>query len=386
MTPLPDIQLTRRPGIIELGWGHPDPALLPVAALEQAAALTLQRDGPNALTYGARQGPGRLIDQLCTHLAQQEGVALLPEQVLITGGSSQALDLLCTLLTRPGDIVMVESPTYHLALRILRDHGVTLAPIPCDDQGLRVDLLVELYTTLQLQKRQPRLLYTVPTFNNPTGISLAAERRSALVAFAQQTGLLVVEDDAYREIWFDAPPSPPLSSLAPPGPVIRLGSFSKVLAPGLRLGWMLAHPEIVRKCTGSGLLDSGGGINHFTAHIVSTALEAGLLDTHSAALRVAYRRRRDLLLAAMARYLPHDCTWNPPLGGFFVWLRLPASIHSEQLLPRAEAAGVAYLPGTRCYTGGGGEHTLRLAFSLLAPTEMDDGIRRLGAVLTRENS
>ncbi len=380
MTLLPDIQLTLRPGIIELGRGHPDLALLPGAALAQAATLALQQDNA-ALAYGAEQGPGRLITQLCTRFEQMEGITPLPEHLCITGGISQALDMLCTLLTRPGDVVLIESPSYHLAPRIFRDHGLTLAPVPCDEQGIRLDLLETLHKTLTLQGRQPRLLYTVPTFNNPTGISLVSERRSALVSFAQHTGLTVVEDDAYRELWFDAPPPTPLYNLTPAGPVIRLGSFSKVLAPGLRLGWMLAAPDIVRGCVGSGLLDSGGGINHFTAHVVAAFLAEGLLEPHIATLRTNYRQRRDLLLGALARYLPDTCTWIPPLGGFFVWLRLPPAVHSAALLPQAEAAGVSYLPGVYCYTGGGGETHLRLACSLLSPADLEEGVRRLATVL-----
>jgi len=381
MTLLPDIQLTFRPGIIELGWGHPDLALLPGAALAQAVTPALQHDSA-ALAYGAEQGPGRLITQLCTRFEQMEGITPLPEHLCITGGISQALDMLCTLLTRPGDVVLIESPSYHLVPRIFRDHGLTLAPVPCDEQGIRLDLLETLHKTLTLQGRQPRLLYTVPTFNNPTGISLVSERRSALVSFAQHTGLTVLEDDAYRELWFDAPPPTPLYNLTPAGPVIRLGSFSKVLAPGLRLGWMLAAPEVIHGCAGSGLLDSGGGINHFTAHVVAAFLAAGLLEPHIATLRNNYRRRRDLLLGALARYLPDTCTWIPPLGGFFVWLRLPPAVHSAALLPQAEAAGVAYLPGVSCYTGGGGETHLRLAFSLLSPDDLEEGVRRLATVLT----
>jgi DNA-binding transcriptional MocR family regulator len=381
MTLLPSLQLSLRPGIVEFGWGHPDSALLPVEDIARAAAHTLAQAGHLALAYGAEQGPGTLIAQLCTRLGHLDGAAPPAEQLFITGGVSQALDLLCTALTRPGDIALVESPTYHLALRILRDHRLHLIPIPADQDGLRIDLLEQQLASLRSQGRTARLLYTVPTFGNPTGMSLTIERRHALVELAQRVGLAVIEDDVYRELWYEAAPPPALFSLAPAGPVIRLGSFAKILAPGLRLGWLLAAPEIVQRCVKSGLLDSGGGVNHFTAQIAGAFLELNLLDKHVAALRTSYKQRRDTLLAALKRYLPTDCSWRTPQGGFFVWIRLPANLDSAALLPRAEAAGVSYLPGARFHANGGGERYLRLSFALLPATEMEEGARRLGALL-----
>ena len=323
---LPDVQLFQRPGIVELCWGHPDPALLPVAGLSQATQVALERDGPLALSYGAEQGPGRLIEQLCARLGRLEGAAPPPEQVMITGGVSQALDMLCTLLTQPGDVVLVESPTYHLALRVLRDHGLELVPVPSDDKGLRVDALKEILAELQRQGRRPRLLYLVPTFNNPTGVTLEIERRETLVELVQRTqtadspGLIVLEDDVYHELWYDSPPPPPLYSLSPLGPVVRLGSFSKILAPGLRLGWMTAAPEVIRRCTGSGMLDSGGGLNHFTAHVVAAFIELGLLERQVETLRASYRQRRDALMGALTNHLPETCHWTRPAGGFFAFV------------------------------------------------------------------
>ena len=385
---LPDLQLYERPGIIELKWGHPAFGLLPADEVRQAAQVALERDGTLALAYGAEQGPRRLIEQLCARLERLEGAAPDPEQVMITGGVSQALDLLCTLLTQPGDVVLVESPTYYLALRVLRDHGVELVPVPADDEGLRVEALEEVLASLRREGRRARLLYLVPTFNNPTGHTLGIERRQALVALAGREGLTVLEDDVYRELWYEVPPPPPLYSLVPAGPVVRLGSFSKVLAPGLRLGWMLASPEIVRRCTGSGVLDRGGGVNHFSAHVVAALMELGLLDRQAERLRAAYRERRDALLAGLGKYLPEGCRWARPGGGFFVWLRLPPGVDSEVFLPVAEAAGVSYVPGARFYTGGGGEEYCRLAFTLVSLEELEEGARRLGDVVagTREGT
>jgi 2-aminoadipate transaminase len=381
MEAAPDIQLFLRPGIVELMWGHPDLTLLPVDGLSQAAQMALERDGPLALSYGAEQGPMRLIEQVCARFGRLEGIASPPEQMMITGGTSQALDMLCTVLTRPGDVALVESPVYHLALRIFRDHGLCLAPVPSDSEGLRVDALEQALAELERQERRACFLYIVPTFNNPTGLTLTFERREALVAMAQRAGLIVLEDDAYCELWYDAPPPPPLYNLALLGSVVRLGSFSKVLAPGLRLGWMLAAPEMVRRCVGCGMLDSGGGFNHFTAHVAAAFIELGLLDEQVSMLRTSYRQRRDVLLDSLASHLPEGCEWVCPGGGFFVWLRLPSGVDSAAFLPAAESAGVSYVPGARFYTGGGGEQYCRLAFTLVPMTELEEGACRLGAAL-----
>jgi DNA-binding transcriptional MocR family regulator len=371
-----------RPGIVELSWGHPDLALLPVTGLARAAARALERDGPTALCYGAEQGPGCLIERLCAWIGQCEGMAPPPDRVFITGGVSQGLDLFCTLWTRPGDLVLVESPTYHLALRVFRDHGLELFPVPGDEDGVRPDTLAAAVERLRRQGRPARFLYFVPTFGNPTGATLPLDRRRAVAALAQDAGLTILEDDVYRHLWYDVPPPPPLSDFAPAN-VVRFGSFSKLVGPGLRLGWLLAAPEIVWRCAGSGLLDSGGGVSHYTAHVVAAFLELGLFDTHVEALRAAYRHRRDVLLDALACHLPEDCSWVRPGGGFFVWVRLPPGYNSAALLPVAEAAGVSYVPGLRFHADGSGERYVRLAFTLLPLEDLAEGARRLGEVLRK---
>ncbi|MCX7708062.1 MAG: PLP-dependent aminotransferase family protein [Anaerolineae bacterium] len=382
MTVLPDTQLFLRPGISELSWGHPDPALLPVADLARAADLALRQAGPVALAYGAEQGPGRLLEPLAEWLSRRENNPIKPEQLFITGGVSQGLDLLCTLLTRPGDTVLVQEPVYHLALRIFADHGLRLIGVASDEDGLCTEAVAVALDRLAAEGRRASFLYTVPTWCNPTGLSLSEARRRALAALAEQHGLLILEDDVYRELWYDAPSPAALQSLAP-AMVIRLGSFSKILAPGLRVGWLVAPPELVTRCMRSGLLDSGGGVSHFAAHVVAAYLELGLLDRHIAQLRTAYRSRRDALMAALAQYLPDHCRWQRPGGGFFAWVQLPAGFDSAALLPDAEAAGVSYVPGSRFFVTGDGVQSLRLAFSLLPVEALEEGIRRLGCLLNQ---
>ncbi len=377
---LPTIQLDTRPGIIELGWGHPPMDQLPVAAMQHAASTALARYGGAALTYGYMAGPGPLIEWLCERISYQEGHRPTPEEILISAGNSQALDQILTLCTEPGDTILVESPTYHLAVRILGEHPLKLVAVPTDQNGLQIDALEATLVTLRGQGIRPRLLYTIPTFHNPTGISLSPERRQVLVNLAANHNFLIVEDDVYRELSYDGPPPPSLWSLAPEQ-VIRLGSFSKSLAPGVRLGWMTGPRTAIQRITKGGLLDSGGGINHFTALVVAELCASGAYDQQIAHFKQLYRQQRDTLLTALAQSLPAEMRWYYPGGGFFAWLLLPDSLDARQLLPAAEAAGVAYLPGATFCIDGRGRNALRLSFSLYPPAELTEGAGRLGRVL-----
>jgi DNA-binding transcriptional MocR family regulator len=382
MMRLPDTQLALRPGVVEFGWGHPHPSLLPVAELA-AAAGSLAARGADALGYGPAQGPGSLIAQIQARLGRLEGAAPPSAQLMITGGISQALDMLCAQLSRPGDAVLVEAPTYHLALRIFADRGLRVVAVAGDQQGLQVDAAEATLRALRARGQRVAFLYVVASFGNPSGATLSAERRAALAALSAREGLPVLEDDAYRELWYDAPPPPALFGREPGAAVVRLGSYAKILAPGLRLGWMLAQPELLRRCMGSGVLDSGGGVNHFAAMALAALIERGFLDEHVGRLRETLRGRRDVLLAALARFLPAGCSWNPALGGYFVWVRLPEGLDASALLPEAVAAGVGYLPGARFFVDEGGASFLRLSFSLLPPDALEEGARRLGSLLTQ---
>jgi 2-aminoadipate transaminase len=252
-------------------------------------------------------------------------------------------------------------------------------PVPTDEGGLRLDALEQTLDGLKAAGTRPRALYLVPTFNNPTGRSLAADRRQALVDLAAAEGLLIIEDDVYRELAYDGPAPASLWSLAAPGVVARLGSFSKSLGPGLRLGWLTASPDLVQDIVESGLLDSGGGVNHYTALVVAALCAAGDYDANLTALRLSYRARRDALLASLREHLPAGCTVRAPGGGFFVWVELPSGADSRALLPLAERAGVSFLPGARFHLNGGGRSALRLAFSLYPAGTLATAGQRLGA-------
>lgn len=381
MTSAPVLQAFLRPGLLELTWGHPDPALLPVAALRRAGVAALDQYGSDAMQYGHPAGPGPLLEWLAERIGRQEGRAPALDEIMTTGGISLGLDQLLTRLALPGDTVLVESPTYHLAVRILRDHQLKLVPVPSDADGLRLDALEQILARLQGEGTRPRALYLVPTFNNPTGRSLAGARRLALVKLAETEGLLIIEDDVYRELAYDGPAPASLWSLAAPGVVARLGSFSKSLGPGLRLGWMTGAAELVQSIVDGGLLDSGGGINHYTALVVAALCAAGDYDSHLVTLRDSYRARRDVLVAALRQHLPAGCRVRSPGGGFFVWVDLPKGVPSRAVLPHAEAAGMSFIPGANFHLDSGGQSSLRLALSLYPPADLAEAARRLGAAV-----
>jgi DNA-binding transcriptional MocR family regulator len=347
--------------------------------MQRAAAIMLPQLGGQALSYGAGAGPGTLIAWLVGHLQRVEAHPVSITETLITGGNSDAIDQLCTLCTQPGDVVFAESPTYHLAIRILRDHPLDLRPAPADEHGLQVDVLADAIARLRREGRRPRMLYTVPTFHNPTGVSLSDERRRALIELAEAEGMVIVEDDVYRELVYDGTAPASLWSLAPRGVVVRLGSFAKSLAPGLRLGWLNAEAALIERFVNSGLRDSAGGTSHFAGMVVAAFCESGAYDELGQRFRAEYRRRRDTLLDALAEHLPATCSWTKPAGGYFVWINTP--VDTVALLPRAEAAGVGYVPGSKFHIDGRGQTALRLAFSLYPPDQLAEGARRLGQAL-----
>ena len=371
------IQSVARPGVIELGFGEPDPALFPAAGLADACRSALADGGTVALPYGGNNGPTALRRRVAERLTDLEGTATRLDETLISGGNSQALDHLVTLFCRPGDVVLVERPTYSLALGILRDHPVAIEALAFDADGLDVDALERRLVEARATGQTVRLLYTIPTFHNPTGVSLSAARRRRLVEIAAAHKLLVIEDDVYRELWYDAPAPPSLWSIATPGTVLRLGSFAKTLAPGLRVGWVNAAPEQIERIATSGLNDSGGCPSQFAAVVVERFLASGSYDPHVAELRAAYTARRDVLAAALTERLPTGCAFARPSGGFFIWVALPEGLRAGDLLAAAEAAGVSYVPAARSHLDGfdGG---LRLAFTLYGIEQLAAAAARLG--------
>jgi DNA-binding transcriptional MocR family regulator len=372
-------QYAPTPGVIDLAWGHPDPNLLPVQELREATHRAVERHGSDILEYGSTAGSPPLIDFICARLAETDARAPRPEEVVITSGASQGLDLVATLLLTPGDTVLLDVPTYHLGISILSDHPVRLQAVASDAAGIRIDDLARVVDQLRRDGEQPRLLYTIATFHNPTGRNMPVERRQALVDFAAREGLLIAEDDTYRELSYDGPPPPSLWALDPAGAVVRIGSFAKAVAPGLRVGFVSATPEIASRLATGGLLDSGGGMNHFAATVLAEYAASGDYARQIERFHAAYRGQRDALLAGLARHLPESASWTHPGGGYFVWVDLPPGLQAVELLPVAVARGMAFLPGHRFFPDEGeAPEALRLAFSMHPPERLEAATASLG--------
>jgi len=369
-----------RRGIVEFAVGEPDPSLLPVALTRAAAAAALGPDGPGALAYGSTEGPGRLRREIAARVAAREDRDVAAGDVLVTGGNSQTIDLALTALTSPGDTVLVESPTYSLALGIMRDYPVRIVGVPLDDEGLDVDALETALARIGDEGGHARLLYTIPTFHNPAGVSLSSARRARLLRLTREHDLVVLEDDVYRELVYDGEAPASLWALDPDAPVIRMGSFSKSLAPGLRVGWVNARRDLRERLAASGMLESGGCVSQFPAHVVGALLAEGQFDAHVDRLRRTYASRRDALAAALTQHLPPVCRFSVPAGGYFIWVTLPDALSASALLPMAERYRVSFAPGAR-YCSDGADGGLRLAFSLYDEESLAEGARRLGAAV-----
>lgn len=370
-----DVTQTRIPqGVIDLGVGHPSLGLLPLEELRQAALHRLSQGDPAFLQYGAEPGDGYFRTELAGFLSRHYGFSLEPDTLFVTAGVSQALDLICTAFTRPGQVIFVEEPTYFLSLGIFRDHHLEVVALPTDADGLDITAL-----EAALRQHQPALVYTIPTFQNPTGATLSQQRRKRLVELSQEYGFLIVADEVYQLLYYHQSPPLSLGSFAAAGTVLSLGSFSKILAPGLRLGWIQAAPRLLHTLTRNGMVTSGGGLNPFASAIVRSALELGLQEQHLHKLRNTYRGRLETMLEALRqnglrpRYTPE--------GGYFVWLELDPAADSQVLLEQAIQAGVRYQPGVRFSSQGNFAHALRLCFAYYDSAELKKGIQRLAAVL-----
>lgn len=364
-------------GMIDLGIGQPSPSLLPLDILRQAAHHRLSQTDPSLLAYGAEPGDGFFRLALAEFLSKHYGAAVSTDQLFITAGASQGLDLICTLYTQPGDTVFVEEPSYFLALRIFADHRLKVVGIPMDSDGLNLEALEE-----KLAEHRPVFLYTVPVFHNPSGVTLSAARRNRLVELSEQHDFLIVADEVYQLLAFNATPPPPLISFDRLGTVLSLGSFSKILAPGLRLGWLQGRPALLDRFVNSGLLDSGGGLNPFTSAIIRSVIELGWQEQHLNRLNHVYHERAAALSSAVRRLLPETVAFVEPYGGFFMWLQFPETIDVENLLPDLHRHNLNIQPGVKFSSRSGLRHYARLCFAYYDIDELEEGVARLASALT----
>ena len=381
------LKFTERPDIISFAGGLPAAETFPMAELEAACQRVLEKQGASAMQYSTTEGYPPLRELLVAQMARY-GIKVGIENVLITSGAQQALDLIGRLLINPGDEVLTEEPTFLGAIQAFTACQARFLGVPADHEGMRVDLVE------RALRAGPKFLYVLPNFQNPSGVTLSLERRERLVELASHYGVPVVEDDPYGQLRYEGTHLPPLVKVdatfhgfangerAFRGDVLYLGTLSKVLGPGLRVGWVVAPEEVVRKLV---QLKQGADLHTstFTQMVAYETARDGFLVRHVPAIRAIYRERRDAMLAALERHAPEEVRWTRPQGGLFLWLTLPEGTDAGVVLKDALREKVAFVPGTSFFPSGGGENTLRLNFSFCAPPLIEEGIRRLGGVLRR---
>jgi 2-aminoadipate transaminase len=361
--------------VITFSGGFPDPETLATGVLTEISGRLLARDAAVALQYAATEGLASLRDYLTGRLAALEGVRPGPGELMVTSGGIDCMELIAKSFVDTGDLVAVESPTYLGAIMAFRGYEAELLAVPVDDGGLRVDALAG-----QLRAgRRPKILYTIPDYQNPTGLSLAADRRPALVELARRYGFLILEDVAYRELGFDDTHRPSLWSLAP-DVVVQAGTCSKIFSPGVRLGWAAGPAEVIAR-----LAIAKQNSDQCSGALGQRLLEeygrGGHLDTQIAASRALYARRAGLITAALAEHMPAGTSWTTPGGGFFTWLTAPEGVDTVTLAGPAREAKVAFVPGRPFCPDGSGARQLRLAFSRVADDLIPEGIRRLAGLI-----
>ena len=378
------LKLTQNPDIISFAGGLPAPEFFPVERFSEAAERVLREHGSAALQYSTTDGYFPLRELIVEKMAAY-GIHATPANVMITSGSQQALDLIGKLLINPGDLILTERPTYLGALQAWNAYQAEYTAVSIDDHGLRTDLLEKALCG------GPKFMYILPNFQNPGGVTLPYERRLDIVHMADRYGLPIIEDDPYGELRYEGEHLPPLIALDAQelgddpqgfmrGSVIYLSTFSKTLAPGLRIGWMVAPASVINQCV---TIKQGMDLHtsSFDQMVAYEVAKDGFLKQHVRRLREVYRERRDVMLAAMEQFFPPEVKWTRPQGGLFLWVTLPDHLDSTELFGQAVANNVAFVPGVSFYPDGTGYNTLRLNFSNATPEQIEQGIERLGRVL-----
>ena len=370
------LKLALQPDIISFAGGMPASELFLIREFGEACQYVLTHDGARALQYGTTEGYPPLRQYLVEKV-RKYGVPAEQENILITNGSQQALDLIGKMFINPGDVILTEGPTYLGAIQSLRAYQARFVTVPLDEDGIQTDKLEE-----TLERHPVKLIYVMPNFHNPAGVTMTLERRLKLVELAAKYGVFIVEDDPYGELRFEGQDIAPLVVLHKEN-VLYLSTFSKTLSPGIRLGWIVAPSKIIAKLVqakqGSDLHTST-----FIQMVAHDICRRGILRNHVKTIREVYRERRDAMLAAMEKHFPPGITWIRPQGGLFLWVQLPEHVDASELLNVARQEKVAFVPGRAFYPYEGGKNTMRLTFASATPEKIEEGIERLGRALMRE--
>lgn len=378
------LKLTEQPDVISFAGGLPAPDVFPMEEFREACDKILRDQGAIALQYGTTEGYQPLREMIARH-TMRYGIDVTAENILITSGSQQALDLLGEIFINPGDHIITEAPTYLGALQAWNAYGAEYVTVPSDEYGIQTD---ELEMAL---RSGPKFIYVLPNFQNPTGVTIPLERRQRLVELADRYGVPIVEDDPYGQLRFEGAHIPPIvvldEKLHPQhgrytGNVIYLSTFSKTLAPGIRLAWVIAPPEVIRKLT---MAKQGADLHTstFNQMIAYEVARGGFLDSHVHHICKVYHERRDVMLDSLEEHMPAGVKWTHPQGGLFLWLSVPEHMSTVALFKDAVEQKVAYVPGESFYPLGGGQNTMRLNFSYASPEMINEGISRLARVIRR---
>ncbi len=370
------LKVTEKPGIISFAGGLPSPQTFPIDAMREASERVLRDDGKAALQYAASEGYAPLREWVAQDLLKQS-MNVSPDQVLITTGSQQGLDLVAKILIDAGSRILVETPTYLGALQAFTPMEPVAVGVDSDDHGVDAD---DLRAKVGTGADKARFVYLLPNFQNPTGRTMTEERRAAVAQVAIETGLPIIEDNPYGDLWFDAPPAPSLSSRHPEGSVY-LGSFSKILAPGLRLGYLVAptalYPKLLQAKQAADLHTPS-----FNQRVVAEVLKDGFIERHVPTIRALYKQQCEAMLAALDREMAGlGLSWNRPVGGMFLWVQLPKGLKAIPLLAKAVDKGVAFVPGSAFYAGDANESTLRLSFVTATVDQINTGMSALAAAI-----
>ncbi|QVQ54643.1 PLP-dependent aminotransferase family protein [Spiractinospora alimapuensis] len=370
-----------RPEVVSLAGGMPNVSALPLEELGDLVSRVVTEQGATALQYGSAQGDPALREHICDVMSL-EGIDASADDVIVTVGSQQALDLITRVFVDPGDVVVAEAPTYVTALNTFAAFQAEVAHVTMDDEGVIPEALEETLGRLRAEGRRVKFFYTVPTFQNPAGVTLTPERRRRVLEICERFGVLILEDNPYGLLGFDGEPMRALRADAPDR-VIYLGSFSKILSPGFRMGWALAPSAVRAKLV---LAAESAMLSHSTFNqlVVGQYLSTHPWREQIKTFGAMYRGRCEAMLGALDGLMPEGCSWTKPAGGFFVWLTLPEGLDSKAMLPLAVNERVAYVPGTGFYANEEGRRNMRLSFCYPTPEQIREGVRRLSGVIERE--
>ena len=368
------LKVTEQPDVISFAGGLPAPELFPLSDIRESYDRVLGAGDPSVLQYGSTEGYLPLLEEIATQM-RAKGIQAEADNIFLTNGSQQGLDLLAKLFLNPGDVVLLQNPSYLGAIQTFRSYQANFRVLLTKDEGID---LQDLESSLKLHR--PKLIYLAPTYQNQTGTTLTVEERQAIARLAGQYGIPVIEDDPYGELRYEGPIIPPIKSYAAEDEVIYLGTFSKTLAPGLRLGWIVGDRKLIAK-----LIVAKQGTDLHTSTLLQRATHYYLTHFNAAEhverIRQTYKLRRDLMLQELKVTFPTQVRWTEPTGGMFIWLTLPDCYDTDQLLSRAAAAKVAYVPGIHFFAHGGSRSSMRLNFSNPTPQQIKQGITRLADIL-----